>query len=374
MRTTVPQGRGNRTGRQKQGGQKQAEGRREQARSRTEAGPRDKTILRDKTGQRPAASSEQDPGTAPRGRRSRPEIAGHESPARRPIAPRTPVSSPPAVVTETPVRLQKLLADAGFGSRREIERWIEQGRVTVDGQPAQLGLKVSPGARILIDGKPVVTPPKYSRSRVLLLNKAPGTICTRTDPEGRPTVFEDLPDIRRGRWVVVGRLDAMTSGLLLFTDDGELANRLMHPSSMLDREYAVRVDGTLGDAEIATLRAGVTVEGEAMRFTDLRYYDGRGRNHWYHAVLMEGKQHEVRLLFAAVGRVVSRLKRVRFGPVALPSRLAAGRYEELGDADVATLRRLVGLDDSGPVSVRSERRKTVLLQYPELADRKGRSG
>lgn len=276
----------------------------------------------------------------------------------------------PAVVSGEPERLQKVLADAGFGSRREIERWIEQGRVTVDGDLAKLGLKVLPTARIFLDGKPVAAVAKLTRSRVLLLNKSAGTICTRSDPEGRPTVFEDLPDIRRGRWVMVGRLDTMTSGLLLFTDDGELANKLMHPSSVLDREYAVRIDGTLTEAEIAMLCEGVTIEGEAMRFTDLRYYDGRSRNHWYHAVLMEGKQHEVRLLFAAVGRVVSRLKRVRFGPVALPSRLLAGHYEELPERDVAQLRRLVGLSNPpSTANVREDRKKSVLLPFPELAER-----
>lgn len=275
-----------------------------------------------------------------------------------------------AAVSASPERLQKVLADAGFGSRREIERWIEQGRVTVDGEVAKLGLKVLSTARIFVDGKPVAAVPKLTRSRVLLLNKSAGTISTRNDPEGRPTVFEDLPEIRRGRWVMVGRLDTMTSGLLLFTDDGELANKLMHPSSVLDREYAVRVDGTLTDAEIAMLCEGVTIEGEAMRFTDLRYYDGRSRNHWYHAVLMEGKQHEVRLLFAAVGRVVSRLKRVRFGPVALPSRLLAGHYEELPERDVAQLRRLVGLSNPPTTAnVREERKKSVLLPFPELEER-----
>lgn len=294
---------------------------------------------------------------------SAPASGRSEPTARRPMP-------APVVVSADPERLQKVLADAGFGSRREIERWIEQGRVAVDGGVAKLGLKVLPSARILVDGKPVATVPRLTRSRVLLLNKSAGTISTRNDPEGRPTVFEDLPEIRRGRWVMVGRLDTMTSGLLLFTDDGELANKLMHPSSVLDREYAVRVDGTLTDEEVAMLCEGVTIEGEAMRFTDLRYFDGRSRNHWYHAVLMEGKQHEVRLLFSAVGRVVSRLKRVRFGPVALPSRLLAGQYEELPERDVAQLRRLVGLaNPPTTANVREDRKKSVLLPFPELEER-----
>jgi len=275
---------------------------------------------------------------------------------------------------QAPVRLQKVLADAGLGSRREIEGWIERGRVKVDNVVATLGLKVLPTAKILVDDKPVTPVRPQMRCRVLLLNKSAGTICTRQDPEGRPTVFEDLPDIARGRWVVVGRLDAMTTGLLLFTDDGALANKLMHPSSMLDREYAVRIDGKLSDAEMALLCEGVAIEGQRMRFTDLKYFDGRGRNHWYHAVLMEGKQHEVRLLFAAVDRVVSRLKRVRFGPVVLPSRLPAGRFEELSEYDVAELRRLVGLGQRAATGreTRDQRRKTVLLPYPELDQRQSR--
>lgn len=324
------------------------------------------------TGQRSTSRRGTEENTSPRSRRSSTDSKSRESapPNTRPEpAARRPVPAP-VVVSANPERLQKVLADAGFGSRREIERWIEQGRVAVDGEVATLGLKVLPTARILLDGKPVAAVPKLTRSRVLLLNKSAGTISTRNDPEGRPTVFEDLPDIRRGRWVMVGRLDTMTSGLLLFTDDGELANKLMHPSSVLDREYAVRIDGTLTDAEITMLCEGVTIEGEAMRFTDLRYYDGRSRNHWYHAVLMEGKQHEVRLLFTAVGRVVSRLKRVRFGPVALPSRLLAGHYEELPERDVAQLRRLVGLSNPPTTAnVREDRKKSVLLPFPELSER-----
>lgn len=268
-----------------------------------------------------------------------------------------------------PERLQKVLAEAGIGSRREIERWIEQGRIRVDGQVAVLGVRVTPRQKIQVDDRLVSLQQKATLSRVVLLNKAAGTICTRTDPEGRPTVFEDLPSISRGRWVVVGRLDAMTTGLLLFTDDGELAHRLMHPSSMLDREYAVRVDGQLSDDEIATLRAGVVIGGETMRFTDIRHFDGRGRNHWYHVVLMEGKQHEVKLLFGAIQRVVSRLKRVRFGPAILPSRLTEGRSEELSTGDVNQLRRLVGLEP-GPTVAGEGRRKSVLLPYPPLEERR----
>lgn len=280
------------------------------------------------------------------------------------------VSAREQAETAPPERLQKILAEAGLGSRREIERWIEQGRVRVDGVVAELGIKVTPKQKIQVDDRLVTVQRRAVLSRVILLNKSAGTICTRTDPEGRPTVFEDLPSIPRGRWVVVGRLDAMTTGLLLFTDDGDLAHRLMHPSSMLDREYAVRIDGKLTDEEMATLQAGVTIDGETMRFTDIRHYDGRGRNHWYHVVLMEGKQHEVKLLFGAIERVVSRLKRVRFGPVILPSRLIESRFEELAQADVKQLRYLVGLPP-GPTTAKGGRPKTVLLPYPALEERRG---
>lgn len=267
-----------------------------------------------------------------------------------------------------PERLQKALAEAGIGSRREIERWMTQGRIRVDGEVAILGTRVTPQQKIQFDDRLITLRRKPAASRVILLNKSAGTICTRTDPEGRPTVFEDLPPISRGRWVVVGRLDAMTTGLLLFTDDGALANRLMHPSSMLDREYAVRIDGQLSDEENARLREGVEIEGQRMRFTDLQHFDGRGRNHWYHAVLMEGKQHEVKLLFSAVDRVVSRLKRVRFGPVVLPSRLKEGQWEELSSLDVNQLRLLVGLE-SGATVADEKRRGSVLLPYPALEAR-----
>ena len=279
------------------------------------------------------------------------------------------VSAREQAETAPPERLQKVLAEAGLGSRREIERWIEQGRIRVDGVVAELGIKVTPKQKIQVDDRLVTVQRKTALSRIILLNKSAGTICTRTDPEGRPTVFEDLPSIPRGRWVVVGRLDAMTTGLLLFTDDGDLAHRLMHPSSMLDREYAVRIDGQLSDEEMATLRSGVTIDGETMRFTDIRHYDGRGRNHWYHVVLMEGKQHEVKLLFGAIERVVSRLKRVRFGPVILPSRLIESRFEELAQGDVNQLRYLVGLPP-GPTTAKEGRQKTVLLPYPSLEERR----
>jgi len=271
-------------------------------------------------------------------------------------------------------KLQKVLADRGYASRRAVERWIEAGRVTVNGEQAHLGQRVGPGDRILVDGEPL-REARREVPRVLVLNKPSGVICTRSDPEGRPTVFDGLPPLATGRWIAVGRLDFMSSGLLLLTNDGALANRMMHPSAGLDREYAVRVNGKLGDADVARLKRGVESEGEQLRFSDIRYYNGSGSNHWYHVVLMEGKNREVRRLFEAVGLVVSRLKRVRYGPVFLSSTLRSGRWTELGEHDLAALYRLVGLP-----APRVERRKTrgrperekqpsLLLPYPELGRR-----
>ena len=265
-------------------------------------------------------------------------------------------------------KLHKALADRGMGSRREMERWIVAGRVSVNGRKATLGDRVEPSDRIEVDGRRLPTR-AAPRKRVLVMNKAEGTICSRRDPEGRPTVFDGLPAAHRGRWVTVGRLDINSGGLLMFTNDGALAHRLMHPSTGLDREYAVRVDGVLGDAEVDGLRNGIEVDGEMQRFSDIRYYDGTGANHWYHVVLMEGRNREVRKLFEQLGRRVSRLKRVRFGPVVLPSWLRRGQTAELGSADLATLYKLLRLPYHPPARARAAPRRSprsLLIPYPEL--------
>ncbi len=207
------------------------------------------------------------------------------------------------------------------------------------------------------------------------MNKPAGVICTRRDPEGRRTIFDDLPKLRQGRWISVGRLDVQTSGLLLLTNDGALAHRLMHPSSGLDREYAVRVNGQLDDAQLGTLKSGVTVEGERLQFSDIQYYNGSGSNHWYHVVLMEGRNREVRRLFESAGLTVSRLKRVRFGPVIMPSTLRSGRCLEMGQKDLRAVYQLLKLPLTLPRGRkaggrnRSEAEKSVLLPYPELTPR-----
>lgn len=274
-------------------------------------------------------------------------------------------------------KLQKVLADLGYGSRREMEQWIAAGRVEVNGIVATLGTRVSPADGIQVDGRPAgrATPgtPPAEGCRVLVLNKPVGVICTRRDPEGRPTVFDDLPRLRQGRWISVGRLDIQTSGLLLLTNDGALAHRMMHPSTGLDREYAVRVNGRLEQAQLEQLVAGVEVEGEVLHFSDIQYYNGSGVNHWYHVVLMEGRNREVRRLFESMGLAVSRLKRVRFGPVVLPSTLRSGRCTEMIDADLKMLYELLKLPLTlprrGRRRSRGEAEKSLLLPYPELPSR-----
>lgn len=264
-------------------------------------------------------------------------------------------------------KLHKALAERGLGSRREMERWILAGRVRVNGSRATLGDRVEANDRIEVDGRRLKARPA-PRPRVLVLNKTEGTICSRRDPGGRTTVFESLPATHRGRWMTVGRLDINSSGLLLFTNDGALAHRLMHPSTGLDREYAVRVDGLLGDDAVERLMSGIEVDGEVQRFSDVRYYDGKGSNHWYHVVLMEGRNREVRKLFEQAGRRVSRLKRVRFGPVVLPSWLRRGQAAELGSADLAALYGLLRLPYEAPPRKDGKRKppRSLLIPYPEL--------
>ena len=262
-------------------------------------------------------------------------------------------------------KLQKILASHGLGSRREMEKWIVAGRVDVNGHTAKIGERVDETDRVAVDGRRLVFR-GAQLPRVLVMNKREGVICTRRDPQGRVTVFDALPGIRQGRWLSVGRLDFNSSGLLMLTNDGELAHRLTHPVTGIDREYAVRVDGTLPREAIDSLLAGVDIDGETRRFSDLRYYNGRGGNHWYHVVLMEGRNHEVRNLFLSQGRRVSRLKRVRYGPVVLPSWLRRGQYSEMGAADLATLYGLLHLPIAHLPAPRKAPSRSLLIPYPEL--------
>lgn len=240
-------------------------------------------------------------------------------------------------------RIQKLLALAGIGSRREIEGWISEGRVKVNGIVAKLGDRASRHDEIQVDGRRVNLEEVGRYVRVLAYNKPVGEVCSRQDPEGRPTVFQHLPKTKDERWVNIGRLDINTSGLLLFTTDGELANKLMHPSGGVDREYAVRVRGNIDEDMIARLKEGVLLEDGMARFTDIQFFDGDGQNKWYHVVLMEGKNREVRRLWESQGVEVSRLKRVRYGCIFMPSNVPVGTWVELGQKEVNDLYDLVGM-------------------------------
>ena len=252
------------------------------------------------------------------------------------------------VPADTSERLQKVLASSGVGSRRQVETWIAEGRVTVNDQPAVLGMRVGPDDVVSVDGRRITLIFSGSAERrVIMYNKPEGQVCTRQDPDGRPTVFDHLPRLRGQRWINVGRLDINTTGLILFTNSGELANKLMHPSNLIDREYAVRVFGEVDEAMIQRLREGVMLEDGMARFSDISEAGGSGINRWFHVTLMEGRNREVRRLWESQGVRVSRLKRVRYGPIMLPSRLTVGRWEELTESDVEALCRAVGLSVGG---------------------------
>jgi len=238
-------------------------------------------------------------------------------------------------------RIQKVLAQAGYASRRELEEWIVAGRVSVNGEPSFLGQKIGPGDRVKVNGKPVnlkfVAEQKKRGARVLMYHKPEGEIVSKDDPEGRPSVFDRLPALQRGRWIAIGRLDFNTSGLLLFTDDGDLANKMMHPRYQIEREYAVRLLGELTDEQKQQLAEGIVLEDGPARFSELSDEGGEGANHWYRVTLSEGRNREVRRMFESIGLTVSRLMRVRYGAVDLPSRLKRGMYEEMAPEQVALL-------------------------------------
>ncbi len=245
-------------------------------------------------------------------------------------------------------RLQKFLARLGQGSRRQIEDWIRQGRITVNGVPAQLGMLVNGVELIAIDGQRVQVRSSGQRRQVLAYYKPVGEVTSRSDPEGRPTVFERLPILRDSRWVAVGRLDLNTQGLLLLTNDGELANRLMHPSAQIEREYAVRILGEVTPATLQQLQDGVQLDDGLARFDHLREAGGAGANRWYHVILREGRHREVRRLWESQGVAVSRLIRVRYGPIVLRRGLHPGRWDALDEAQISALLEAVGMAPPAP--------------------------
>ncbi|WP_084646164.1 23S rRNA pseudouridine(2605) synthase RluB [Marinimicrobium agarilyticum] len=241
-------------------------------------------------------------------------------------------------------KLQKVLARAGLGSRREMERAIEAGEIRVNDRVAHLGDRVTPEDAIFYRDERVEVRTQVSRQRVILYNKPEGEICSRQDPEGRRTVFENLPALSGERWISVGRLDFNTSGLLLFTNDGELANKLMHPSSVIDREYLVRIQGAVDDEMKRQLVEGVLLEDGVARFTDIVEGAGEGRNRWFYCVVMEGRNREVRRLWESQGVKVSRLKRVRYGNIFIPSHVRVGQWVELNDKEIRDLLLTAGLN------------------------------
>lgn len=252
-------------------------------------------------------------------------------------------------VFSEPQRLHKVLASCGFGSRRAMEEMILAGRITVNRMPAEIGQKVGPGDEVRINGEPVKVRFAEPKARVLVYHKPAGELVTRDDPDERPTVFGMLPAIRDGRWIAVGRLDYNTEGLLLFTNSGELANRLMHPRYEVEREYAVRVLGRLSDEQVASLLRGVELDDGPAKCEKVEDAGGDedASNHWYKVVVKEGRNREVRRLFEAIGLTVSRLLRVRYGRVAMPPQLKRGEVMELEPQETHALLKSAGLKVQG---------------------------
>jgi 23S rRNA pseudouridine2605 synthase len=247
-------------------------------------------------------------------------------------------------------RLQKVMAQSGHGSRRNIEILIAQGHITINGQVAKLGDSVGPGDKVKLDGKLLSLRYGEPLPRVLLYHKTAGEIVTRDDPEKRPTVFDKLPKVNGGRWVSVGRLDFNTEGLLIFTTSGELANRLTHPRFEVEREYAVRVMGELTEEQSKQLLTGVDIEGESCKFDSIEDRGGEGSNRWYHVILREGKNREVRRMMETVGLMVSRLMRVRFGMVELPGHIKRGMMREMEEAQIQDLLSFAGMNEPPPAA------------------------
>ncbi|MDF1588655.1 MAG: pseudouridine synthase [Gammaproteobacteria bacterium] len=258
-------------------------------------------------------------------------------------------------------RIQKILARAGYGSRRQIETWIKEGKVTRNGEVANLGDQAEIGDTLRLDGKPLSPKRLWQQpQQVLLYNKPVGEVCTRKDPEGRRTIFQALPTPEQGRWVSVGRLDINTSGLIILTTDGELANKLMHPSNEMDREYAVRVLGEVTTDMMQTLRDGVELEDGKAKFADIQEAGGEGANHWYHVVIQEGRNREVRRLWESQGVQVSRLMRVRYGPIIIPNQLKMGKWMMLQGKDLDALYEAVDLQtQQAPKAGRAQREKKL---------------
>lgn len=268
--------------------------------------------------------------------RSAPKRAGDRTESQAPAAPRSQ-------------KLQKVLAQAGLGSRRAMEELIKTGKVKVNGEPASLGQRVTPTDEIVVGRRNIKFQVTTRLPRVILYHKPEGEIVSRDDPQRRTSVFEKLPAIRSAKWLAIGRLDFNTCGLLIFTTSGELANRLLHPRFEVEREYAVRIFGTLSDEQLRQLKRGVKLSDGEAHFEVIEPQGGEGRNHWYRIVVREGRNRVVRRMFEALGMRVSRLMRVRFGIVSLPSALKRGAWNELKDPEIRKLLDWAGSTAAGPV-------------------------
>jgi len=268
-------------------------------------------------------------------------------------------------------RLQKVLAQAGVGSRREMEEWISAGRVTLNGEVATLGMRAVAGDVVCADKRVIYVKGEAAQGlpRVLLYHKQEGEIVSRDDPKSRSSVFDNLPKLRGQKWIAIGRLDFNTSGLLIFTTSGELANRLMHPRFEVEREYAVRVQGEMTPEQMKQMtREGIELEDGVVKFAKLTDEGGEGFNHWYRIIIKEGRNREVRRTFEALGLTVSRLMRVRFGIVNLPPSIKRGKMAELGEGEVQMILDWVGLSfevAEKPEPVRSVRPRTAKVGTKE---------
>jgi 23S rRNA pseudouridine2605 synthase len=285
-----------------------------------------------------------------------------KQPSPRPLTIKPPAAEPGAVksseaeTAQPPQRLHKLLALSGLGSRRDMEALIASGRITINGVTAVVGVGVVPGDIVRLDSRPLRLQFEAELPKVLLYHKPEGEIVSQDDPEGRATVFDKLPRVKNAKWIAIGRLDINTSGLLIFTTSGELANHFMHPRYEVEREYAVRIFGELSEGQLLQLTQGMELDDGPANFDVIHPLGGEGSNHWYKVALREGRNREVRRLFEAFQLPVSRLMRVRFGPINLPPRLKRGMMMELEPKEVVNLLEWAGLEGpKGPLRQRTAR-------------------
>ena len=271
------------------------------------------------------------------------EIASRHPPRKSHPAPVMEVEAEVEADAGASQKLQKMLASAGMGSRRDMESRIEAGQVTVNGVTATLGQRVGPSDKVMLDGRHVKLNFEVELPRILIYHKREGEIVSRDDPKARTTVFDALPRVRNGKWIAIGRLDFNTEGLLIFTTSGELANRLMHPSFEVEREYSVRIMGELSQAQMRSMTAGIMLDDGKAYFDRIAEMGGEGSNRWYQVIIKEGRNREVRRMFEAMGMMVSRLIRVRFGMVNLPPRIKRGQMLELESVQVAAILKWVDL-------------------------------